>query len=495
MAETIELEPATRLKPTGADAFRSYRAEVLKRLAEVYGAQAEEREDSLRRNAYYYGRLGAMLRFMTEKGRSVLSVRSDVGQYLEAVDPGHGVGLEIAPELNAVAARRNPGFKFILGCPEEATFGETFDTILIVNAVNDQFDVQTMLQNLRTACRPDTRLVLTFNNWLWQPVMALAQALGIKRRQPRQNWLSFESVGDLLHLADFDVVRRHTAILCPVYIPVVSWLLNDLVARLPLFDKLCFVQAYVARPRPTRRPQEALPSVSVIVPCRNEAGNVEAAVLRTPEMGSHTEIIFCDDKSTDGTADEVRRMMREHPGRDIRLVEGPAICKAENVWTGFDAARGDVLMILDGDLAVPPEELPGFYEAIVSGQGEFINGSRMVYPIRTLAMRTANVFGNKMFSLVFSHILRQQVLDTLCGTKVLFRKDYERLKRLRGSWGIDDRWGDYELIFGAAKLNLKYLEIPVHYMERSYGDTKMTGRLKNAMIMLRMCLAAYPRFR
>ena len=206
----------------------------------------------------------------------------------------------------------------------------------------------------------------------------------------------------MLKLSGFDVIHRHTRILCPVYIPVVSWFINDVLVRIPVVEKLGFVQGYVARPEPNRWPSAADYSVSVIIPCRDEKGNIESTVLRTPNMGSHTELIFCDDQSTDGTADEVRRMQKEHPERDIRLMKGPGICKAENVWTGFDATRGDILMILDGDLAVPPEELPRFHDALASGRGEFINGSRMVYPIRSLAMRTANIVGNKAFSLLGS---------------------------------------------------------------------------------------------
>jgi len=228
----------------------------------------------------------------------------------------------------------------------------------------------------------------------------------------------------------------------------------------------------------------------VIIPCRNERDNIGPAVMRTPDMGKHTEIIFCDDKSTDGTADEVRRMAREHPHRDIRLVDGPAICKAENVWTGFRAAKGDVLMILDGDLTVMPEELPYFFNAIVSGGGEFINGSRLIYPIQQHAMKFSNMVGNKGFSWVFSYLLDQRVKDTLCGTKVIWRKDWPRIERFLGSWGMKDFWGDYELLFGASRLHLRIVDVPVHYQERVYGVTKMTRVFANGMRMLRICVGA-----
>jgi glycosyltransferase involved in cell wall biosynthesis len=254
------------------------------------------------------------------------------------------------------------------------------------------------------------------------------------------------------------------------------------------------VQMTVARPKPSPLDENDI-SVSVIVPCRNERDNVLPAVERIPEMGKHTEIIFCDDRSTDGTATEVERVMKLYPHRDIRLVEGPGICKAENVWTGFRAARGDALMILDGDLAVMPEELPYFLKALASGSAEFVNGSRLVYPMQKGAMKFTNTVGNKIFGALFSYLLDQRVKDTLCGTKVLWRKDWRRIERDLGNWGIEDRWGDYELLFGASKLALPILDLPVHYQERIHGVTKMTRVFSNGMRMLLICWGAWRRLK
>jgi glycosyltransferase involved in cell wall biosynthesis len=214
-------------------------------------------------------------------------------------------------------------------------------------------------------------------------------------------------------------------------------------------------------------------------------------VARMPELGRSTEIIFCDDQSTDGTAGEVLRVQRLYAERNIRLVDGPGICKSKNVWTGFEAAVGDILVILDADLTVMPEELPYFIRAIASGASEFVNGSRLVYPVPKAAMKGSNFWGNKFFSAVISYLLGQRIKDTLCGTKVLWRSDWERIRPMIGTWGIMDRWGDYELLFGAAKLNLRILDQPVHYQERIYGVTKMTRVFKNAAIMFRMCIHGF----
>jgi glycosyltransferase involved in cell wall biosynthesis len=253
-------------------------------------------------------------------------------------------------------------------------------------------------------------------------------------------------------------------------------------------------EVHVARliPRPVE-PGEL--TVSVVVPCKNERDNIADAVRRIPQLGKKTEIIFCDDQSTDGTAEEVRRMQETHREKDIRLENGPGVSKARNVWTGFEAATGDILVILDADLTTMPEELPYFIEAIASGSAEFINGSRLVYPVPQGAMKGANMLGNKFFSIVFSYLLSQRVKDTLCGTKVLWRGDWERMKPLLGSWGVEDRWGDYELLFGASKLNLRIVDLPVHYQERIYGTTKMTRVFQNGLIMLKMCWYGFLRLK
>ena len=474
--------------------FREWRDYWQKTQQETYDADAPGRARQVERHSYYYEQLRRMVTFVVAEGRRVLCLPCDVGQYLAWVNPSRAVGVDGSPGVIREARRNHPEFEFHHADADRLPLNETFDFIIIPNGVNDQFDVQATFKSIRQLCEPETRVVLLFYNFLWQPLVLLAEKLSLKRRQPPQNWLSTSTVDNLLRLEDFEAVQVYRRVLLPIYIPLLSEFLNGVVASLPLIDRLCFVEMIVARPTPAWPGTGDTRRVSVVVPCKNEVGNIEGAVLRTPAMGAGTELIFCDDRSTDGTADEVRRMQDLYPEKDIKLLTGPGVSKAQNVWTGFDSASGDILMILDGDLTVPPEELPRFYRALADRKGEFINGSRMVFPMRDQAMRLANVFGNKMFSLLFSYILRQNITDTLCGTKALWRTDYERIRSLRGSWGIEDRWGDYELIFGAAKLHLKIAEVPVHYMERQHGTTKMTGRLRNAMVMIRMCLAAHRRF-
>lgn len=459
-----------------------------------YARIASIREKWILRNRYFYGRLSAFLKFIIEPGSSAVIFRSELGQLFDNLELSRAVGVDICEKMVAEAGRKRPGIEFRCADPEDVALKGEFDNIVFYS-LGDIVDIEKAFLNTASFSGSGTRLIVINYNYLWRPFVYLAEKLGLKVPQPTQNWLNIPVLENLLHISGYEIVKKYYQVLFPFNVPLVSWFMNGVVAKLPLVKKLCFLQILVARKAAAAQSPVREYKVSVIIPCKNEKGNVEDAVLRIPEMGSGTEIIFCDDKSTDGTAEEVKRCMEKYPERDIRLVAGPGICKAKNVWTGFDAATGDILMILDADLTVIPEELPYFYGAIASGAGEFINGSRMVYPMQKEAMRPLNIIGNKFFSAAFSYLLGQNLTDTLCGTKVLWRKDWPRVKRLLGSWGITDRWGDYELIFGAAKLHLRIVEVPVHYLERTYGETKMTKRFQNGLIMLRMCFAALKKFK
>ena len=467
-------------------------------LAEVRDARrkhqetiAAQREKYIQRNRYFYDYLKRVLQFIVEPGKRVLDVRCETGDLLASVRPALGVGVEISGRMVDCAQRLHPELSFVQSDPEDLELNETFDYILF-NHIFDTVDILRTLERIKRHCTSDTRIVIINYSHLWAPILEFASKVGLRAQFVEPNWVSENDIRGFLKLAGFRPVRKHQFMAFPKWIPGLSELMNRVVARLPGLRNLCLMQIMVAR-WVTHPKHEDDVTVSVVVPCRNEVGNVRQAVERIPAMGGHTEIIFCDDKSTDGTADEVRRLSALNPDKDIRLVEGPGVCKADNVWTGFRAASGDILVILDADLTVMPEELPMFVRALVTSQGEFVNGSRLVYPVPRVAMKAANTIGNKLFARVFSFLLDQRIKDTLCGTKVLWRKDWQRLEANLGTWGIKDLWGDYELLFGASKLHLEIVEVPVHYQERVHGVTKMTRVFSNGVRMLRICWHAWNR--
>jgi hypothetical protein len=483
---------ATEQEPRAKESWGPQALEEMRAARRAFqDAVAAHRDKWIHSNEYFYDCLKRVLQLIVEPGTRVLAVRCETGHLLASVVPSYGVGVEIGDAMVNCASTQHPDLHFVKSEPEDLDLGEKFDYILF-DHIYDTVDVLRAFEKVRQHCTSETQVIVINCNHLWQPILQLASKIGLRSKFVEPNWISENDIRGFLRLAGFRPVRKHRFLLFPKYIPLFSSFLNKLLARLPGIRRLCLMQVMVARPLPEPIDEQDV-TVSVIVPCRNEQGNVQPAVERIPAMGKATEILFCDDKSTDGTADEVRRMQALYPDREIRLIDGPAICKAENVWTGFRAARGDVLMILDADLTVMPEELPMFLRALASRRGDFINGSRLIYPMRHNAMKFANELGNKTFGLLFSFLLDQRIKDTLCGTKVLWRRDWIRMEKNLGTWGIKDLWGDYELLFGASKLHFEIVEVPVHYQERIHGVTKMTRVFSNGLRMLRICWHAWSR--
>jgi len=438
------------------------------------------------RNQHYY-------QFLVESGVRVLEVGSGLGYLLAAVEPQEGLGLDINESVVTYAQQRFPHLTFKLEDAEHFQTEEPFDYILLSNTVSYIHNLQRALKNLHEASQPSTRLILTFHNPAWEPILKLATALGQRMPISSLNWLSYEDLQNLLHLAGFEVVSHQKRMLLPKHIPLLSWLCNRVLAPLPLLNQLCLTEAIVARPRPTdadarRNPRQM--TCSVIVPARNEAGNIESCVTRMPRMGRHTEIIFVEGHSSDNTWDEIQRVQAQYGHQwDIKICQQTGKGKGDAVRQGFAMATGDVLMILDSDLTVRPEDLVYFFEAIASGHCEMANGCRLVYPVSAEAMPWLNRMANRFFAWLLSFLINAKIKDSLCGTKAMSRENYQKLADNRSYFGDFDPFGDFDLLFGAAKLNLQITDIPVRYVPRVYGSSNIQ-HFKEGLVLLKMCLYA-----
>jgi len=462
---------------------------------DYFNKSAATRISYRRSKSYYWDSITKYCDYFLHPDNSVLEIGCGTGELLSGIRGSRKVGIDISPVMVEEAQKQFPAIEFHTMDAANITLTEKFDVIILSNLIGWLPDIQSGFHEIKKLCHPRTRIIVTYYNFLWEPLSKFAEYIGLKKKTPHLNWLTRHDIINMLNMEDFDVYRHNRNMLLPFNIPVISWFFNKYISKLPGFSWLSLNQYIFARPDIRIFPQRPEYSTSVIIPARNESGNIENAVLRLPDFGKHVEIIFVEGNSTDDTWDKIVEIQQKYKDkRDIKIARQEGKGKADAVRKGYDIATGEILMILDADLTVPPEDIPKFYEAIASGKGEFINGSRLVYPMEKHAMRFLNMLGNKFFSNAFSWVLEQPVKDTLCGTKVLFHDDYIRLKYNREFFGNFDPFGDFDLLFGAYKLNLKIVDLPIRYRERTYGDTNIS-RFKHGMILLRMWFYAIGKIR
>ncbi|HEV2125307.1 MAG TPA: glycosyltransferase [Chloroflexota bacterium] len=487
-------------------------------IAAWFDRYARERVSWRERNRYYYDELARLAQKTIPPGARVLELGCGVGDLLAAVQPSLGVGIDISEEMVRVAQERHAGsdLVFVRGDVHDLPLGCTFDYIICSDLIGHLDDIQAALMRLRAVCTAQTKVLITYYNFAWHSILSFAEQVGLKMPQDQQNWLGMADVENLLHLADFAVAERGARLILPKAVPGVAPLLNEAAIRVPGAHHLALISYWVVEPRLARLPAEPL-SCSVIVPCRNEEGNIEACIERLPDIGTHTEVIFVDGASTDRTRERILDVIERYRGtKDIKLIDqvpealkraeaaepGEAgqpvkmlrLGKGDAVRKAFAAATGDVLMILDADLTVPPEDLPKFLEPLAAGKAEFVNGTRLVYPLDGEAMAFHRMLGNRFFSILFTWLLEQRIKDTLCGTKVLRKRDYELLAANRSYFGDFDPFGDFDLLFGAARLGLRIVEVPVRYRRRTSGHTKVQF-FSHGILLLKMSLIAFRRLK
>ncbi len=442
-------------------------------------------------NAYYWEQVSKYIEYFSHEDDNVLEIGCANGDLLARVKGKNKTGIDFSEDQIKWAKEKyaSENIEFLVMDALDLKLEKKYDLIIISNLIGFVPDIQKLFEQLHKASHSRTKIIVQYYNSFWEPLIKLAELIGIKKKAPVQNWLTSSDINNLLYLSGFEVYRNSRQTLLPIYIPIFSLLINRYLAKLPLIRYFNINHYSFARPLITDFSHENY-SVTVVIPARNEAGNIENAILRMPQLGTHTEIIFVEGNSTDNTWDKITEISEKYKHQwDIKYFKQPGRGKADAVREGFKNAAGDILMILDADLTVPPEDLPKFYNAIAQGKGDFINGTRLVYPMEKQAMRFLNYLGNHFFSWVFSFLLEQRFKDTLCGTKVIFKKDYEKLIKNRKYFGDFDPFGDFDLLFGAHKLNLKTVEVPIKYKERVYGDTNIS-RFKHGLILLRMCFFA-----
>jgi len=433
------------------------------------------------------------MRFLIPPGKRVLELGCGRGDLLAALAPSYGVGIDFGARTVDRARQQHPGLHFVLGDVEDpatlAAIEGQFDYIVIADTIGMFEDIDGTLSLIQHLCAPSTRIVISYYSHLWEPVLKLAELLHLRSKQPKINYIATADFLNLMDLADLEVISQEQRQLLPRRWLGLGPFINRFIAPLPGIRQLCLRTYLVGRP--VRLFPNRTFSASILIPCRNERGNIENAIRRMPRFGSSQEILFVEGNSSDGTFEECERVRDAYKDEwNIKVLKQDGKGKGDAVRKGFAAATGDVLMILDADLTMPPEALPKYHAVIETGKAEFVNGTRLIYPMEHEAMRPLNLIANRCFAYLFSYLVNTRLTDTLCGTKVLLRKDYETLARERAYFGNFDPFGDFDLIFGAAKQKLKIVETPIHYKARTFGETQIS-RFRDGWLLLKMVWFAY----
>ncbi len=428
-------------------------------------SSAEKFLKSYSRYKYYYLFLERLYAYTVPENMRILHLGCADGFILRSCKPIYAIGIDDSSFSSIFNAHNT----FFYDSLPVISVDKPFDYIVIsVRWLKQTEDMQDLLKEIKRFCNADTRVIIEYSYSL-APIIA-------------------QDVKNFCYLAGFDTITEKRELLIPIGVPLLADFLNYLVARLPIISAFCLMRLLIVRQTPETTQKEY--SVSVIIPCKNEAGNIEGAVTRTPHMGTFTELLLVDGHSKDSTIKVMQEMVTKYPDKNIKWFVQSAKGKKNAVEEGFARAQGDIIMILDGDITVIPEELPKFYQALVSGKGECINGSRLVYPMDRAAMQPLNWCVNWLFGFILSYLIGQRVKDTLCGTKVFFKKDLKIIFSSKALFGDVDPFGDFDILCGAAYCNLKILDMPVHYKSRTYGAPGIAF-FKSGLQLLYMCLMVF----
>lgn len=441
---------------------------------------------------YYRKKILNIYRGIVPEHSSILQIGCGDGELLSTLKPSIGVGIDLSKDLINIANKRDEQLSFknvdIRDLNIEDLPTQSFDYIILSDYMSREKDIQGALNSLHKFCNQKTRIIINNHSNLWYYPLLIAKFLKFTSFPKELNWITPHDLNNFLLLSSFDQIKTCSEIVVPFYIPIISNFLNKYLSKI-LLQPLCITNFTIARPNTYQILPKIKPTISIVVPARNEAGHIESLVRRIPKFDSEVEIIFVEGGSSDNTYEEITRVMTLFPNKNFKLIKQSGKGKGNAVREGFEIGTGEIFMILDADISVPPETLSLFYDAIVDNKGDFINGVRLVYPLEKNSMKFANMVANKFFGFAFTWLLEQPIRDTLCGTKVLRSSDYRRILSGRKFFGDFDPFGDFDLLFGAAKLNMKIIGLPIRYQARSYGDTNI-HRWKHGIILFKMMLFA-----
>jgi len=432
-------------------------------------------------------------KFLIPKESKILEIGSGSGDLIGSLMPSYGVGIDVSTNMINFAKKKYPKLHFYEMSGESLNLEkEKFEYIILSDVVNELWDLQKVLENIKPYCNSKTRIIFNYFSHLWKKPLEIGGVFGLNILSKDLNWFTKQDINNLLNLTGYSTIKSFSEIILPIKIPLVSNLINRFFPKIFPFSWFALANFLIAKPDDLNDNLDK--TVSVVIAARNEKGNIDELLKRIPNLGKGTEVIFVEGHSTDGTYEKIVENIKGFKNFDCKVFKQNGIGKGDAIRLGFEKSKGEILMILDADITVDPEELKRFYDIIAHGKGEFVNGVRLVYPYQDQAMRFANLVGNKFFAIGFTWLLDQPIKDTLCGTKVLLAEDYKKISKNRNYFGDFDPFGDFDLLFGAAKLNLKIVELPIRYKARKYGSTNIS-RWQHGLLLFRMLIFAARRIK
>jgi hypothetical protein len=375
-----------------------------------------------------------------------------------------------------------PQSDFQVKAGEQLTLEAGLDVVIISDALDEAMDVGQLHEPVQAVYSPETRPIFNYHSNLWDSLFTAAHRLGLRRKALQSDLWVTADAKSLPDLSAWDVAQLHHFL-----VAADRGRLGSIIDHYPalIHPLFCLTVSIAARSRgrPAASPARAL-SASVVGPARNEAGSIAGAVARTPTMSEDSNLIFERGYSRDDTWTRIQKVAANHPPLKIEALRPSDRGKGDAELAELAAAASDVLTALEADPTTPHEELPKVYEVIASGKAELADGVSLIYPTSQRAMQFLYLRAKNSFGLIFSWLLCPPAKDTLWGTEVLRRAQYENIAANRTYFGDFDPLGDFDLGFGAATQNLKIADTPIRHRERTHGETNIQRR-RHGWLLLR----------